>query len=298
MTTTAGTKGNPEAIPSGASPTFAADLTEISRFFSNGRSFRKVADMSALGSATGMDAQDLAIVDTIRGAYFTYSGSAWVMSGVAQFADASARNSAIPSPVAGMRSRLGTELFDREYRAGAWTPTGPGMILPSAATNGAVSAAGVVTSTAQSLVRVRDAFPTGFQVFRVSFDLTMSAAVGPLIRFAVDATDAATAYDYQRTTALSTTVTTVQDLNQTSGSLSPVGLAARHVGEVLIVGPNATAATAWDASSVATANPMTSSGGKSWVGGQHRTATAYNSFSIFGSSGTITVNRLTVQGVS
>ncbi len=171
-------------------------------------------------------------------------------------------------------------------------------IIPSAATNGSVSAQGVVTSTAQSLVRVRDAFPPGFTMFRMNFDVTMSAAVGLLFRLAVNATDAATAYDYQRTSDISTTVSTVQDLNQTSGSLSPLGLVARHVGSVIFSGPNVADATLYDASSVATPNPMTTSAGKLSVGGQHRTATAYNSISLFGSSGNITINRLTIEGIA
>lgn len=175
---------------------------------------------------------------------------------------------------------------------------GSTRVIPSAATNGAVaSTTGVVTSTAQSIVRVRDAFPTTYTVFRVTFDVTMSAAVGLLMRVAVGATDAATAYDYQRTTAVSTTVATVQDLNQTSGSLSPIGLATRHIGSVIIFNPNVAAETFWDSSTIVTPNPMTTSGGKTWVGGQHRTSTAYDSFSLFGGSGNVTINRLVVEGI-
>lgn len=171
-------------------------------------------------------------------------------------------------------------------------------IIPSSATNGSVSASGVVTSTAQPLVRVRDAFPAGFTMFRVHFDVTMSAAVGVLFRLAVDATDAATGYDFQRTSDISTAVATVQDLNQAQGSLSPLGLVARHVGSMLISSPNLAVETLYDASSVATPNPMTTSAGKLSVGGQHRTATAYNSLTLFGSAGNITINRLTIEGVA
>ena len=42
MLTTATPKGNPHAIATGAAPTFAADLSDISDFFA-ARSFRKVA---------------------------------------------------------------------------------------------------------------------------------------------------------------------------------------------------------------------------------------------------------------
>lgn len=171
-------------------------------------------------------------------------------------------------------------------------------IIPSSVTGGSVSASGVVTAPAGALVRVRDAFPPGFTMFRVHFDVTMSAAVGVLFRLAVDATDASTGYDFQRTSDISTTVATVQDLNQAQASLSPLGLVARHVGSMLISGPNVAEATLYDASSVATPNPMTSAAGKLSVGGQHRTATAYNSLALFGSSGNITINRLTIEGVA
>lgn len=187
------------------------------------------------------------------------------------------------------------------YNGVAWVLLLPldTRVVPSSATNGSVSSTGVVTSTAQTLVRVRDSFPTGFSMFRVHFDVTMSAAVGVLFRLAIDATDASTAYDYQRTSFISTTTATVQDLNQTSASLSPVGLAgARHVGSLVLSGPNVAEATYYDASSVASANPMTTSAGKLVVGGLHRTATAYNSLTLFGSSGNITVNRLTVEGIA
>lgn len=187
------------------------------------------------------------------------------------------------------------------YNGSEWVTESPGSqrIIPSAATNGSVSSTGIVTSTAQSLVRIRDAFPSGYQVFRVTFDVTTSAAAGVNLLFAANATDAVTAYDYEYQRAFSTTVDAAQSLNQTAGALSPIGLlAGRHIGSVLITSPNLAAATIYDASSTATLNPMTTSSGKLAVAGQHRTATAYNSLTILGSSGNVTVNRLTIEGVS
>lgn len=188
------------------------------------------------------------------------------------------------------------------YDGSAWAILLPldSRIIPTDATNGSVSSTGVVASTPQTLVRVRTAFPTGvFTMFRVNFDVTMSAAVGVLFRLAVDATDASTGYDYQRTSFISGTTATVQDLNQTSASLSPIGLAgARHVGSLILSSPNTTEATYYDSSSVASGNPMTTSAGKLVVGGLHRTLTAYNSLTLFGSSGNITINRLTIEGVA
>lgn len=182
--------------------------------------------------------------------------------------------------------------------AGAYAAM-PGLILPSAATNGTVTD-GVVTSTAQSLVRVRDAFPSGFSVHKVTFDITASAASGISLKFAVDATDAATAYDSQRTTSLNATVAASQTLNGTSGEVSAVGVAtARHFGEILITDANVAGPTYWNArATVAPPGAMTTATGMSLSAGLHRTATAYNSLTIAPGSGNVTIHRLTVEGVS
>lgn len=184
--------------------------------------------------------------------------------------------------------------------AGALAPVPGSRIIPSAATNGSVSAAGVVTSTAQSLVRVRDAFPAGFTVFRVTFDVTMSGASGPLLQLAVDATDAATAYDRQSHAAVSAASVPAQGLNGSSGGLSPVNVAgARHFGSFLITDANVAGPTYVDSHTVIAAPAaMTTSTGRSESGIMHRTSTAYNSFTLFGSAGNVTVNRLTIEGVS
>ena len=185
------------------------------------------------------------------------------------------------------------------YNGTGWATIPTPRVIPSAATNGSVDASGVVTSTAQSLVRVRDAFPAGGRVFKITYDVTAQTS-SLLMRLAVGATDAATAYDYQRTTEVSTTVATVQDLNQTSGSVSPIGIAgSRHFGTILVTDPNVAGPTYYKAeSTVAPPAAMTTSTGTTGVGGLHRTATAYDSISLFSGSGNVTVNRLTVEVVS
>lgn len=171
-------------------------------------------------------------------------------------------------------------------------------IIPTAATNGSVSATGVVTSTAQSNVRVRTAFPSGFTVFDIYYDLTTSAASSINARLAVDATDAATAYDNQRSTQINASAAAVQSGNQPDLQLSPIAVAGRHVGRIRLTNPNVAAATFWEASTFTSANPMTASSGRSQNSGLHRTGTAYNSFNLIPASGNITVNRLTIKGVS
>jgi len=173
------------------------------------------------------------------------------------------------------------------------------QIVPTAATNGAVSGAGVVTSGAVALVRVRTAFPSTFRVFQIDYDVTTSAAAGLNARFAVDATDATTAYDNQSFTAVNATAAAVQSLNaaevQVSSGIGAIN--ARHVGQIMVTTPNTTDATMWNIAGVASTNPMTTATGLYNVSGLHRTLTAYNSFTIFAGSGNVTVNRLTVKGL-
>lgn len=175
---------------------------------------------------------------------------------------------------------------------------GTAQIVPTAATNGAVSSTGVVTSGAVALVRVRTAFPSTFRVFEIDYDFTTSGAASINVRLAVDATDAATAYDNQRFTIINATAAAVQALNATDLQLSPISLAGRHVGRLVITNPNQAEATLWHADGIVTANPMTTSAGITKAAGLHRTLTAYNSFSVSVGVGNVTVNRLTVKGVS
>lgn len=175
---------------------------------------------------------------------------------------------------------------------------GTAQIVPTAATNGAVSSTGVVTSGAVALVRVRTAFPSTFRVFEIDYDLTTSAASSINARLAIDATDAATAYDNQRFSAINATNAAVQSLNATEIQLSPIALIGRHVGRIVLTNPNQADATYFDAAGVISANPMTTSAGLVRIAGLHRTLTAYNSFTIIAASGNVTVNRLTVKGVS
>lgn len=178
---------------------------------------------------------------------------------------------------------------------------GSTRIIPSAATNGSVSATtGVVTSTAQALVRVRDAFPSTFQVFRVQFDVTLSAASGLSIRLASGATDSSSNYDSQRSTFINATTTSVQNLAGDKFELSAISVAgARHVGQFTISSANLADSTyVVSDSTVVVPSAMTASTGRAGVGGYHRTATAYDSFTVLAGSGNVTINRLTVEGIS
>lgn len=122
MLTYATPKGNPHLIPTGAAPTFAADGSDISDYFSAGRSFRKVATQAALIAATGMADRDVAVVDAVVGGFWTYNGSTakWTLSGTPVFADVAARSAAITTPAEGMRSFLSGVKREYVYRNAVW----------------------------------------------------------------------------------------------------------------------------------------------------------------------------------
>lgn len=187
------------------------------------------------------------------------------------------------------------------YYGGSWHPMfNGGRVIPtSISTGGSIDATGVVTSSAQSLVRIGGVWPTSGRVFRVDYDATMSAS-SILLRLSLSGTDSTTGYDYNRTTEISTSVATVQDLNQGSGSLSPLAIAgARHVGSFEITSPNVAEQTFYNArSTVSPSTGMTASTGGTSVAGMHRAATAYNELTLTTGSGTITINRLTITQIS
>lgn len=114
-----GDKGEPELVPTGASPTFAADVTEVAAWFQAGRSFRKFATQAALIAADNMADNDLAQVDAIDGAFFKYDGTAatWVMHGVARFADSTARAAAITTAAQGYRAYIADKGWIEAYFA-------------------------------------------------------------------------------------------------------------------------------------------------------------------------------------
>lgn len=243
----------------------------------------------------------LARANDVPGAWFERIAGAWVMQGVARFATSTARNSALTAPAVNWRSKLDTELFIRRATGSGttWVPNGSGTyaVLPSAATNGSVSSDGKVTSTAQTLVRVRDAFPTDFTRFKITFDISTSAAASLLCVLAVSATDAITAYDNQHLATVNATNTAVQGLNTTAWTISGTSIIGRHVGTMELWGPNAAAATEYMSRAWSTANPATSSSGLYTMGGQHQTATAYDSITFKAGSGNVTINSLSIEGI-
>jgi hypothetical protein len=162
-----GDKGEPELVATGASPTFAADVTEIAAWFQAGRTFRKFTNYAALAAATGEAGNDLGIVDTIPGAWFKYDGTAaaWVMFGTPRFADSSARSTALTAPVLGMKTVLTSDEITYRYNGSAWKAWESDWITYTSTLTGFVVGTGGTNSTdyryEQGMVRVRFTFKFG-----------------------------------------------------------------------------------------------------------------------------------------
>lgn len=198
---------------------------------------------------------------------------------------------------------LDTKLFYRFTSTAGGYVVMPGRIVPSAVTNGSFNAdTGVMTSSAQTEVRARDVFLTGFSMFRVAYDVTMSAAAGPGLRLASGwpASDSITEYDSERITSINATGAEVQTLNGNKFELSAISVAgARHVGQFTLINPNVGGQTFISGTStVVSPTAMTTSTGGARIEGFHRTAASYDSLTLLAPSGTITVNRWTIEGVS
>lgn len=125
-----GDRGEPVVASSGNTPTFAGDMTSISEFFA-ARSLRRFSTVAALLASAGSELGDWAVAENAPGAYFAHTGAGWFMHGVPRFADVAARNAALAAPVAGWRSRVVTEDFDREWSGSAWTSPLVDLLSPT-----------------------------------------------------------------------------------------------------------------------------------------------------------------------
>lgn len=209
MLTTTTPKGNPHAIPTGAPPTFAADLSDLSDYFAAGRSFRKVATQAALIALTGMADRDVATVDTVLGGFWTYNGATakWILGGSPVFADAAARNAAITTPAVDMVTRLATERFSRRYGT-AWLPVGGGLlpIRPASAVGATLGADGAATITAGT-VSLNGCFTGDFDNYYVELNVATAAAASISFRLRVGGVDNSTSYIWSGSTATTSAVT-------------------------------------------------------------------------------------------
>ncbi len=245
-----------------------------------------VANLALLTAYTNMEAT----VEATPGVFWKYNGSAWVMYGVARFASSSARNTAIPSPVTGMESKLDTERFKRYYNGSTWKPDlGAGFIpiLPTGVsgtgvtlgTDGAVTCAGGSTTS----VAIDGVFTSDFEAYQIIIDLTTTGAAATIdMVLRIAGVDTTSGYDRSRTGGTGTggTATTLQSGNTGSWVILAAALTGRH--QIIIDLFRPQLATQTTALYVAGAidNPMTTAAAQAQGTLQQRSIFQFDGFKI------------------
>lgn len=193
-----------------------------------------------------------------------------------------------------------------EYRkvAGAWEAipavVSPGLvpITPSSVAGTGVSLSGsqVIASAATS-ISVNGCFTAGYDHYKVFARLASSAASGSGMTLRASGTNATTAYDRQRVSGVSASASAAQVLNGSSWEMVAALLIGTHVSEITLSNPADAIATVGTLITASTDNPMTVAAGINNAAIQHRTATAYDGFTITPASGTLT-GYIQIVGVS
>lgn len=175
------------------------------------------------------------------------------------------------------------------YSGSVWAVSNSGLvpIRPTTVVNGAISGVCTVTFTGVTSVSLNGIFSSLYDWYIVEFDFTTSGAgiFNPVLR--ASGTDATTAYDSQRSTAINATLAAAQSLNAAnwvgSGAVGIVG--ARQSGAIKLYNPGTAVATTGIVQSIITPNPMTSSAALYTGGLLHRTTTAYDGITLGVSTG-------------
>jgi hypothetical protein len=219
---------------------------------------RHFPTQAALNAASGAVADYYAIVTAIPGALFRYTGSAWRMTGTAQFADAAAA-SAITAPHQGMRRRLATKLYDEEYFAlwetssnpfgravAGWYPVGQGLvpIMPTslAGSNGTsviYLPTGGVEFSAASTVMLNGIFSPDFDNYRIVvniFAMTTNGQVGYRLA-TIPGSDTSASYTYQNLHVGGNTIQAAQAGPLTAWGGSAAILAQEQTAQLELFGP-------------------------------------------------------------
>lgn len=225
---TSSDKDEPQAIPSGSAPTFAADISEFATWLSGGRTFRKAATQAALIALTGMDDNDLGIVDNIDGAWWRYDGSAgaWRMHGIPKFATAAARTSAITTPADNMLSLRADADYLEQYIGSAWIP----LLAPVSRQLDTTNTTAVQLSTQVGIGKIAGAAAT-LLTEAVTFPVAFATSTTPIVVVQFVGAKTAGAYDPTGTATSSTvsahssahtnsgfTMNIIRDTNMSAGS--------------------------------------------------------------------------------
>lgn len=166
-----------------------------------------------------------------------------------------------------------------------------GVVPTSVAGTGVtLGASGKVTVAAATTISINGCFTSAYENYLFIFDLTTSAASGFAVTLRLAGTDAVTAYDSERFTAINATNAAVQSLNSASwvgsGGMGIAG--ASQSGELRLYSPALAVATRAKIDNNITPNPMTTSAGM-YIGTLlHRTATAYDGITFTIASGNAT----------
>lgn len=172
---------NASAIPDGPGAFLA-----LNSVLAGGQVFRRFATWTAMDGVADAVTHELAIVDAVPGAWFKYDGAEWVMNGTAQFADATARDAALPTPAAGMLA-VATGITYR-YSGSAWLWS-PQIVEQGVASGSADSAASGVTVIAKTFaaqpnpteVAAQITGQGGFNAATITVSIDLSISAGTMV---------------------------------------------------------------------------------------------------------------------
>lgn len=184
----------------------------------------------------------------------------------------------------------------------AWTPwraVFPSSIrLPSSVTNATFSGRGVIAFSNVAEVIINGVFDATFDHYEIIFDVTTLSAAGLNAQLTLAGAPANTAiYDNQRTTALGTTVATIQTIDVTEFQFSAIAQVAVHMGRMMLSRPGVADVTRYQY--MANVMPTTPSAvhGHIFSTGQHVNSVAYDGIRIYAAAGNIS-GRITIKGIN
>ena len=187
---------------------------------------------------------------------------------------------------------------EQYYNGSAWLDARGSIIPTSVAGTGTTLSGAVVTATTATSVSVNGCFTTGFSLYEITFDLTCSGAATLALVMRAAGTNATTAYDAQYNATVHATNFPAQVLNAASISLNAQAFAGKINGQIRLFNPATAVATTGTAFLGGAANPMTTTAALvQHLFIQHRTATAYDGFTLTPSTGTLT-GTVTIRGVA
>lgn len=190
---------------------------------------------------------------------------------------------------------LDTDVYQK-YNGSAWSDLVPagGMVtvVPSSVAvgsgSGSVATTGKVTFSTASTVSVNGCFTSSYENYIVVISFTHSTSANTSMRLRAAGTDDTSAnYDLQALSGSSSTASAAQVLAATSWGMTGIN-STQENHTIEFNSPQVATATLGELKGRAYVNPLTSSVGVGYRMLQHRSATAYDGFTLTASAGTIT----------